>query len=660
MISKILVANRGEIACRILHTARAMGFRTVAVFSEADRFASHVKLADQAVCIGSATSKNAYLSSDQILQACAKTNADAIHPGYGFLSENSEFASQCMAAGICFIGPPAAAIELMGNKRIAKLAMLAAGLPCIPGYEESNQQDAALAEAARKIGFPLMVKAAAGGGGRGMRLVTNENELPAQLKTARSEAMNAFGSDELILEKALLHSRHIEIQIFCDQQGNAVYLGERDCSLQRRHQKVIEEAPSPYLNSQLRQRMGEAAIKAALACHYVGAGTVEFLVDEASNFYFLEMNTRLQVEHPVTELVTGYDLVAWQLDIACGHPLPVTQDEIQLSGHAIEARLYAEDPANQFMPQTGNILRWDPPQSEGIRVDSGIVQGQQITPHYDPLLAKIIASGQNRQEAIRRLLKAIQDCTLLGVATNQHFLAGLLKHPDFISGQATTCFIEQQFSNPDCWQTMGETALTHALAAIILFHQTSDQEPPCNWSNTPMAPCPFELKLGKQLLELTVREITDSTAQIRRFLTEQASSTNDEIKPISLGIVAINTCSVTYEYQDVQQRIEYAVSGNRVYLKTADRALCYQDMTHQAPEITEVAGDGQIRAPMDGAIVDIQVSTGQTVKKGDTLAVLEAMKMEQPLKANVDGCIGEINVRLGDQVKMRDLLISVT
>ncbi|MFT5575769.1 MAG: geranyl-CoA carboxylase alpha subunit, partial [Bermanella sp.] len=470
-LQKILIANRGEIAVRVIRTARELGYRTVAVFSEADADALHVGMADQAVCIGPAAVAESYLRADKILEAAQRCGADAIHPGYGFLSENANFARQCEAVGLTFIGPGADAIELMGSKRLSKIAMLKAGVPCVPGYEGEDQDEARLIKEAGKIGFPLMVKASAGGGGRGMRLVHDAASLPEQIKTARSEALSAFGSDELILEQAVIRPRHIEIQVFADSHGNCVYLGERDCSIQRRHQKVVEEAPSPFADENLRQRMGAAAVEAAKACSYRGAGTVEFLVDSERNFYFLEMNTRLQVEHPVTELVTGQDLVAWQLRVADGQPLPLAQADIQLTGHAVEVRLYAEDPRNQFMPQTGTVLRWQLPERRGIRIDHGIREGQVVSPHYDPMLAKVIAWGENRNEALRRLASAVQDSTLLGLNNNKFFLQNILRHPVFVAGEATTAFIEEHFFSDSSMDVKQPSALTLAQAALVYFQR---------------------------------------------------------------------------------------------------------------------------------------------------------------------------------------------
>jgi geranyl-CoA carboxylase alpha subunit len=411
----ILVANRGEIAVRVIRSAQQQGYRTIAVYSEADEQAPHVALADEAVLIGPAPVKDSYLDAARILQAARKTGAQAIHPGYGFLSENAEFSRACEEAGVVFIGPAPEAIEIMGNKAASKRRMLEADVPCIPGYQSEDQSDEILLAAAKDIGVPIMVKAAAGGGGRGMRLVTDLAELPVALSSARSEAENAFGSGDLILEKAVMQPRHVEIQIFGDSHGNVIHLGERDCSVQRRHQKVVEEAPCPVMTPELREAMGKSAVNAARSINYVGAGTVEFLLDAQSNFYFLEMNTRLQVEHPVTEMVTGQDLVAMQFHVAQGYALPLVQSEVCLNGHAIEVRLYAEDTRNDFLPATGTAHVWSPPVGEGIRVDHGLRQGQEISPFYDPMIAKIIAWGEDRNIARRRLVRALQTTCLSGV-----------------------------------------------------------------------------------------------------------------------------------------------------------------------------------------------------------------------------------------------------
>ena len=466
----VLVANRGEIAVRVIRSAQQQGYRAIAVYSEADADARHVAVADEAVLIGPPAVAESYLDPERILEAARRTGAQAIHPGYGFLSENAAFAQACAEAGLVFIGPTPAAIDIMGNKAASKRRMLEAGVPCIPGYQDPDQSDEALVAAARAIGAPLMVKAAAGGGGRGMRLVESLDVLSEALAAARSEAENAFGSGELILEKAVIRPRHVEIQVFGDNEGNVIHLGERDCSVQRRHQKVVEEAPCPVMTDALRAAMGEAAVNAARSIDYVGAGTVEFLLDADGEFYFLEMNTRLQVEHPVTEMITGIDLVALQFRIAQGYPLPMSQDDVTLTGHAIEVRLYAEDSSNDFLPATGRAVLWQPPSGEGIRVDHGLRTGQDVSPFYDPMIAKIIAYGEDRQTALRRLVRALENTVLFGVPNNRRFLIDVLGREDFAAGAATTAFIEDNFTAEDL-QPDAAGAADMALAAVLQYRQ---------------------------------------------------------------------------------------------------------------------------------------------------------------------------------------------
>ncbi len=657
MFTKVLIANRGEIAARVIRSAAASGYATVAVYSEADQDAPHVTLADEAVCIGEATVAESYLNSEKILHACEISGADAVHPGYGFLSENAEFARQCETKGITFIGPPTAAIELMGSKRLSKIAMLEADVPCIPGYEGEAQDDDTLIKEAKAIGFPVMIKASAGGGGRGMRLAENAEQLPAQLKTARSEAQNSFGSGELILEKAVIQPRHIEIQVFCDKHGNAVYLGERDCSIQRRHQKVVEEAPSPFVSQELRQRMGKAAVQAAQSCNYVGAGTVEFLVDANHSFYFLEMNTRLQVEHPVTEMITGLDLVDWQLQIAAGEPLPLHQEEIQLDGHAMEVRLYAEDPAAEFMPQTGKIIRWDKPVGEGVRIDDGIRAHQTVSPHYDPMLAKVICHGKNREEARRRLVRTLEQSTLFGVTTNQHFLRNILWHQTFIDGQATTAFLAEHFQDDPSIKTQHGNTLTHALAAVILLHhQYASDKSHFNWWSAQSCDVPYELRIGENLVELSVATLADGQFKVNLGASD---SDGNEQKDVTIRIVDIQPNSLLYTVENVRKKVDYAIDADLLYLKFDAQTYCYQDLTHEVPESESSAGDGTVLASMDGAIVDIQVESGQSVTKGQTLVVLEAMKMEHPLVADCSGVVETVSVKPGDQVKIRQVLVQI-
>ncbi|MGL4317480.1 MAG: geranyl-CoA carboxylase subunit apha [Pseudomonas sp.] len=653
--NKILIANRGEIACRVMRTAQALGYRTVAVYSAADAGARHVQLADEAVCIGPAQVNQSYLVIDNIIAAAQKTGADAIHPGYGFLSENADFARACEAAGIVFIGPTVEAIHLMGSKRLSKIAMLEAGVPCIPGYEGAAQDDETLSREAGRIGYPLMIKASAGGGGRGMRLVHESGELLAQIRTARSEAQNAFGSGELILERAVIRPRHVEIQVFGDQHGSIVYLGERDCSVQRRHQKVVEEAPCPVMTPELRQAMGEAAVKAAASVNYVGAGTVEFLLDQSGEFFFLEMNTRLQVEHPVTELITGQDLVAWQIRAAEGQPLPLKQDEIRLTGHAMEVRLYAEDSAHNFLPQTGEVLRWEPAPLDGIRIDHGLVEGQAVTPFYDPMLAKVIAYGATRDEARRKLARAVEDCVLLGVNGNQRFLTNLLKHPEFAAGHATTAFIGEHFADDPSLTPQAPAAAELATAAALLYQASANtrahQGGLAGWRNSSGAPWSFVLKQGEQKYAVELQVLESGTQPLLRAQVGEQS--------VELRLLASDGRWVSLELDGIRQRRAYHLAGERVWLYGHGGNLELTDVTHEPAGGQNAASSGTVKAPMDGAIVEVLVAEGEQVSKGQLLVVLEAMKMEHPLKAGIDGVIRRVQVSQGDQVKNRQLLVEV-
>lgn len=647
-MNKILIANRGEIAVRVIRTARDLGFRTVAVYSEADANALHVKEADQAVCIGAAAVGESYLVSEKILDAAKRTGADAIHPGYGFLSENAAFAEACEAADITFIGPRSDAINLMGSKRLSKIAMLEAEVPCIPGYQGADQSEDVLIEKALEVGFPLMVKASAGGGGRGMRLVFEESELAEQIRTARSEAESAFGSGELILERAVIEPRHIEIQVFADEHGNAVYLGERDCSIQRRHQKVVEEAPSPFVDEALRQRMGEAAVNAAKACHYRGAGTVEFLVDSDKNFYFLEMNTRLQVEHPVTELITGQDLVAWQFKVAAGETLPLTQEQIELKGHAVEVRLYAEDPRNNFMPQTGEVRQWRIPQREGIRMDHGIQEGQIVSPHYDPMIAKVIAYGDNRAQAIRRLASAVEDTQLLGMNNNKLFLQNVLRHPVFGAGEATTAFIEQHFTSDVSMDQKTPTARTLAKAALLYFQRGVDSSTESFSLARPTAKgyC-YKLDFDGKSTQVS---LTESGADFDVAVGETVET---------IELVNMDNGHALIIHNGVRESVAYSFDGKQLYIDDGSGHFILEDVTHRPADTASGAGSGQVKASMDGAIVDVLVGEGDSVEAGQTLVVLEAMKMEHPLKAGVTGVVTAIGCSAGQQVKSKQLLVTV-
>jgi len=650
VIHKILIANRGEIACRIQRTAQALGYRTVAVYSDADADALHVKMADQAVHIGPAPVQQSYLNIPAILDAARRSGADAVHPGYGFLSENAEFARACEQAGLSFIGPSVAAIELMGSKRLSKIAMLEAGVPCIAGYQGAAQDDATLQREAERVGYPLMIKASAGGGGRGMRLVHSAADLPAQLRTARSEALNGFGSDELILEQALREPRHVEVQLFGDHHGQLIYLGERDCSIQRRHQKVIEEAPCPVMTVELRQAMGEAALKAGRAVNYVGAGTVEFLLDAGGQFYFLEMNTRLQVEHPVTELITGVDLVAWQLAVAEGQPLPLTQDQVHLNGHAMEVRLYAEDPAQDFLPQTGRIEAWEPALGHGARIDHGLLEGQAVSPFYDPMLGKLIAHGATREEARRKLLRAVQDTVLLGLHSNQRLLASLLQHGQFVRGEFSTAFIAEHFSDHPCLHRYVPSAEQLAIGALMFYQNSArNHRPPLSgWRNNASVPLTYRLGLDDQ----------NWTLQLRARGAGAFAVTVGE-RTIDLQFIDRDAQSVTLAIDGVRQRHACRLADGQLWLFSQPGSLRLEDRTHAVIESQTSVSSGTLKAPMDGAIVDVLVSEGSAVRKGQLLVVLEAMKMEHPLKAGIDGVLKRVQVKVGDQVKNRQVLLQV-
>jgi geranyl-CoA carboxylase alpha subunit len=667
--TKVLVANRGEIAVRIIRSAQSLGYRTVAVFSEADANAPHVSMADEAICIGASPVNESYLVAEKLIAAAKKTGADAIHPGYGFLSENSAFAKACVDANIIFIGPRPDAIDLMGSKRHSKIAMIAAGVPCIPGYEGADQADDVLKKAAIAIGMPVMLKASAGGGGRGMRLVTDANDLDELIKSARSEALNAFGSGELIIEKAVMQPRHIEIQIFADRYGNTVYLGERDCSVQRRHQKVVEEAPSPFVNPAMRKAMGEAAVNAAKSCHYIGAGTVEFLADSEGNFYFLEMNTRLQVEHPVTELITGLDLVAMQLRVAAGDKLSITQEDVTLTGHAMEVRLYAEDPGANFIPQTGLLNLWQPASGEGIRIDSGIHQGQIVSPFYDPMLAKIIAYGENREEARRRLVLAVEDSKLLGIKDNRAFLASILRNDNFIQGNATTAFIGDDFSQDPSLQPLQAKATEVALAASILcaLNSNSKTSASTGWQNNRTGSRVTKLLCEDQTFELALTTVNNTITVEFDSINAEAGEEQQEKPKQTIKIIEQAENTLTYLHDDVIRTVTYsqtkgvgdALGCDQVHLAAQYGNLTFTNISLQSAKKNK-GGSDQVLASMDGGMVDVMVKVGDVVNVGQTLAVLEAMKMEHPLKAGVAGTIAEVLVQAGDQVKGRQKLIQIT
>ena len=654
--ASVLIANRGEIACRIIDTARRQGYRCIAVHSEADAGARHVGMADAAVCIGAPAPAESYLSIDRILEAAARSGAEAVHPGYGFLSENPDFARACRDAGLVFIGPSPEAIAAMANKAEAKRIAQEAGVPCIPGYEGGEQDDAVLIREAGKIGYPLMIKAAAGGGGRGMRLVHSGENLAEELERARSEALGAFASDELILERALLRPRHIEIQILADSHGGCIHLGERDCSVQRRHQKVVEESPSPAVDEALREAMGASAVAAAQAIDYVGAGTVEYLLDADGAFYFLEMNTRLQVEHPVTELVTGTDLVAWQLAVAQGGRIP-PQQEIRRRGAAVEVRLYAEDPMRGFLPQTGRVLRWRP--SPEVRVDHGILEGGEVSSWYDPMLAKVIASGDTREEACRRLAAALRSSVALGVQTNQGFLIRLLEHPAFIAGaDITTAFIEEHFAEPA--SRGAPTGVTEAaIAALLLYRSDAAATAPewRGWRSTARTDTPIRLRRRRQSWNLIVQRLGD--ADYRISTADDGSGAEPESRQLTLTHTDALGFSHLRDGEGAVHRAMLVREGDSLCLSLDGDTHPLEDATFAAPEPAVEGSDGVLRAPMNGRIMAVHAQAGDSIAAGAVLAVVEAMKMEHAVVCPAAGTVEEVAVQPGDQVANRQILMRV-
>ncbi|MDE3176115.1 MAG: acetyl-CoA carboxylase biotin carboxylase subunit [Pseudomonadota bacterium] len=635
--AKLLVANRGEIAVRVLRSARAAGLRTVAVYSEADAGAPHVALADESVCIGKAAPRDSYLSVERILEAARATQADAIHPGYGFLSENDGFAEACAKAGLVFVGPSARAIRAMGNKAAAKTLMIEAGVPCVPGYQGDEQDAEALQARADAIGYPLMIKAAAGGGGRGMRLVERAEDFAAALKSAKSETKSAFGDETVLLERAILNARHIEIQILADRYGHAIHLGERDCSVQRRHQKLIEEAPSPAVSAELRERMGAAAVRAAQAIRYEGAGTLEFLLGADGAFYFMEMNTRLQVEHPVTEAITGLDLVALQLDIAAGKPLAIKQEDVAFSGHAIEVRLCAEDPANGFMPQSGTLSLWAP--SPALRVEHGLRSGVEISPFYDSMIAKLIAHGANREAARAKLMHGLGETLALGLRTNQDFLTDCLANPVFAAGAATTAFIGDNAAAlfPD--RARQEKAAAMRVAALLSAAP--------DVGVTHGFPRPVRLKRGETFYTL-------------RVYAGPRGATRVEAADEETQLVVARADGGYQLTQDGRSRKAVIVRhGAQVWLRDEGRSWDFEDVSFEPTVKVEAERDGKVRAAMNGRVASLDVAVGDRVTRGQKLLVLEAMKMEHVHVANVEGIIATIHVAEGDQVDAHRIVVEV-
>ena len=659
--NSILIANRGEIACRVIRTAKKLGYRTVAVYSDADAGAPHVKLADDAVRIGSGPVGESYLVPELILQAAASSGAESIHPGYGFLSENAAFAEAVESAGLVFIGPTREAIDVMGNKAESKRRMIEAGVPCVPGYEGHDQSDKTLIAEGLKIDLPLMVKAAAGGGGRGMRLVHDQADLANAIKIARAEAEGAFGSGELILEKAIIKPRHVEIQVFADTFGNTVHLGERDCSVQRRHQKVIEEAPCPVMTQELREKMGQSAIDAAKSVNYRGAGTVEFLLDDSGFFYFLEMNTRLQVEHPVTELITGLDLVALQISVAQGDSLGLSQADISLEGHAIEVRLYTEDPSQDFLPASGPVDLWAPASGVGVRIDDGISTGQAISPFYDPMVAKVIGYGPTREAARLRLIGALKETVLFGTPSNKDFLIQCLDKQSFIDGAATTAFIGEEFSADDL-DAAPVSFLDSAVAATLELclenkaHFQRSLLVSCELKNWTIASAMVSRK-QYQFVDIT-HDLSISPINSSADTYHVADTAAEQSAVIQVISMQDNKAVVLFDGVKLVAQFMQRQRG-QIYCSIQGRGAFFKDLIILDGVVDDAEGGGRVIAPMHGLLLEVMVSAGDEVVKGQTLAVLEAMKMHYEILAEVDGTVEEVSAVAGSQVAVDDVLIEI-
>ncbi|WP_334047916.1 acetyl/propionyl/methylcrotonyl-CoA carboxylase subunit alpha [Alteromonas gracilis] len=653
MINKLLIANRGEIACRVIKTANAQGIKTVAVYSEADKNAQHVKMADEAVFLGPSPSKESYLRGELIVEKAKELGVDAIHPGYGFLSENAEFANLCAKNDIIFVGPPASAIEAMGSKSAAKHIMEQAGVPLVPGYHGDEQSEAVLKGAADDMGYPVLLKAAAGGGGKGMRQVWNSDEFSQALNAAKRESMASFGDDHMLVEKYLTRPRHVEIQVFCDTHGNGVYLFERDCSVQRRHQKIIEEAPAPNMSPSIREKMGEAAILAAQAINYVGAGTVEFLLDEDESFYFMEMNTRLQVEHPVTEMITREDLVYWQLTIAEGKPLPKKQNELTLTGHAFEARIYAEDPGNEFLPSTGNLaLLRTPKETDVVRVDTGVVEGDEVSVFYDPMIAKLVVWGENREIALKRLISALGEYYIDGVSTNIDFLKRVAGHPAFVSAELTTTFVEKHHDSLFNSDASNDThVITPAIALLALLHRKKNakglEKTPPVWSaagawRSNSQHCEYVTLLCDQR-EILVEVQHQNDGVFCGFRLNIGENTYNATGSIAGGVLhaTIDGYKTTYSFSD---------NDGQYTLFNKDTHAKFSVISPSLGDDNSSDADANFSAPMNGTIVAHLVEKNQPVAKGQPILVMEAMKMEHSITAPYDGSVEEFFFQPGELV----------
>lgn len=643
MFSKILIANRGEIACRVMRTARHLNIKTVAVYSQADQNALHVKQADEAVYIGPSAPSKSYLVIDNIIAAALKTGAQAIHPGYGFLSENADFAQACTDNNLVFIGPPKSAIESMGSKSAAKSIMQDVGVPLVPGYHGDEQSLEVLKKAADDMGYPVLLKAVAGGGGKGMRQVWSGDDFESALSIARSEALSSFSNADMLVEKYLTAPRHVEFQVFCDAHGNAVHLFERDCTIQRRHQKIIEEAPAPNFSEELRAQMGQAAIRAAKAINYQGAGTIEFLLDQDGSFYFMEMNTRLQVEHPITEMISGQDLVEWQLRVANQEPLPLKQSNLKINGHAFEARIYAEDPSNDFMPTAGKLTGLiEPSLNNSVRVDTGVLEGDEVSPFYDPMISKLIVWGDTRPAALAKLKNALNDYKISGITTNIAFLKRLAAHQPFANAELDTGFIEHHQKSLLSSAESDDTPLLPIMALFLVLDKRRKRLASVwNQSNA------WRLNQSNtQTLSITVNgndhrlQLSDLAGRYRIDIADSAYDLTAELKHNRLEAVI-----------DGHKRSFTILDSNHGYcLFSDDQAMEFAVTKLDLGDINSRKSIGNFKAPMNGTIVEVLVSKGDAVKKDQALIIIEAMKMQHTIKAPSDGEVSEIFYTLGDLV----------
>ena len=653
MFSKLLIANRGEIACRVIRTAQRLGISTVAVYSDADRDALHTLMADEAVHIGAPPSTQSYLLIDRILEACCHTGADAVHPGYGFLSENASFVAAVTAANLAFVGPPVEAIEVMGDKIASKALAESAGVPTIPGYNEVLADADDALERAAKIGYPIMLKASAGGGGKGMRVAFDEKQCREGFERASSEARASFSDDRVFIEKFITRPRHIEIQVLADAHGNAIHLNERECSIQRRHQKVLEEAPSPFLDETIRAQMGAQALTLAQAVNYCSAGTVEFIVDEAHNFYFLEMNTRLQVEHPVTEMITGIDLVEWMLRVAAGETLTLKQENVGINGWAMESRVYAEDPFRGFVPSSGRVLRFCPPaESETVRVDTGVTEGAEVSLHYDPMVAKLVTHGPDRTSAATAMARALDQFQIKGIQSNIPFLAALVMHPRFLSGELTTGFIEEEYPDGFAGAALTEPVVRCIVALIGMIH--------AQWCIREQAALPDALKDKTRYVQIGENQHAVQVSQDRQVGSVQVDGESVSLvlaspvfSPVVDFIIEGNTGTAQISRNGPVYEVFHRGVQIRALVLEPYAAKLYPLMPHKAaPDLSHL-----VLSPMPGLLVSLSVSEGDEVKVGDEIAVIEAMKMENVIRAMCEGTVATVHVQRGEALEVDQPLL---